>query len=174
MEFKDTDFCTFYGSYLLNTKLLKVPCVGFSVAGLDHTKFLFYQFQRFLFIVVIVKSLHFHKFQFISNYWCSYRTRKKKCTFKAIEKYRYGLWKTVSKRLNRLKYIDKVVLGRKSVFIWQLASILSYLVRQALTFLFDAFHSHDIYTLASFQGPLFRVPRREPWKRSWSYAFDSV
>ena len=31
--------------------------VGFSVAGLDHTKFGFYQFQSFLFIVVIVISI---------------------------------------------------------------------------------------------------------------------
>ena len=31
--------------------------VGFSVAGLGHTKFSFYQFQSFLFIVVIVISI---------------------------------------------------------------------------------------------------------------------
>ena len=57
---------------MLNTKL-KVPSVAFSVAGLDHTKFGFYQFQKLLFIVVIVVSiflkLHFHKFQSIANYW---------------------------------------------------------------------------------------------------------
>ena len=38
---------------MLNTKL-KVPSVGFSLAGLDHTKSGVYQFQSFLFIVVIV------------------------------------------------------------------------------------------------------------------------
>ena len=43
---------------MLNTKLY-VPRAGFSVAGLDHTKFGFYQFQRFLFIVVIVISILF-------------------------------------------------------------------------------------------------------------------
>ena len=31
--------------------------VGFSVAGLDRAKFSFYQFQSFLFIVVIVKLI---------------------------------------------------------------------------------------------------------------------
>ena len=77
--------------------------VGFSVAGLDHSKFGFYQFQSFLFIAVIVISiylkLHFHKFQSKASYWWQFyrfRTRKK-TTSKAIEKYRYGLWKTVSK-----------------------------------------------------------------------------
>ena len=37
---------------MLNT----IPSVGFSVAGLDRAK-LVYQFQRFLFIVVIVISI---------------------------------------------------------------------------------------------------------------------
>ena len=41
---------------MLNTKLY-VPSVGFSEAGLDHPKFGFYQFQIFLFIVVIVISI---------------------------------------------------------------------------------------------------------------------
>ena len=36
---------------------LQVPSAGFSVAGLDHTKFGFYQLQSFLFIVVIVISI---------------------------------------------------------------------------------------------------------------------
>ena len=47
---------TSYGDCLLITKLY-VPSVGFSVAGLDHTKFGFYQFQSFLFIVVIAISI---------------------------------------------------------------------------------------------------------------------
>ena len=38
---------------MLNTTI-KVPGVGFSVAGLDRAKFGFYRFQSFLFIVVIV------------------------------------------------------------------------------------------------------------------------
>ena len=37
---------------MLNTTL-KVSCVGFSLAGLDRAKFIFYRFQ-FLFTVVIV------------------------------------------------------------------------------------------------------------------------
>ena len=56
---------------LLNTKL-KVPSVGFSVAGLDRAKLGVYQLQSFLFIVVIVISivnLHFDKFQSIVNQW---------------------------------------------------------------------------------------------------------
>ena len=56
VEFKHTEFFTSYGDRLLNNKL-SVPSVGFSVAGLDHTKFGFYQFQSFLFIVVIVISI---------------------------------------------------------------------------------------------------------------------
>ena len=38
---------------MLNTTI-KVPDVGFSVAGLDRAKFGFYRFQSFLFIVVTV------------------------------------------------------------------------------------------------------------------------
>ena len=105
VEFKRTEFFASYGDCLLNTKL-SVPSVGFSEAGLDHTKFGFYQFQSFVFIIDyryrFYLKLHFHKFQSIASYWwkfCSDRTRKKN-TFKAIEKYRYGLWKTVSKHLN--------------------------------------------------------------------------
>ena len=44
---------TSYRGFLLNTKLW-VPGVGFSVAGLDRAKLGVYQFQSFLFIVVIV------------------------------------------------------------------------------------------------------------------------
>ena len=44
------------GGYLLNTNLL-VPIVRFSVAGLDRAKLGIYQFQSFLFIVVIVISI---------------------------------------------------------------------------------------------------------------------
>ena len=47
---------TSYGGYSLNTKH-QVPSVGFSAAGLDRAKFGFYQFQSYLFIVVIVISI---------------------------------------------------------------------------------------------------------------------
>ena len=53
----------------------------------------------------IYLKLHFHTFQSIANYWWklySDQTRKTN-TFKAIEKYRYGLWKTVSKHLKHGK-----------------------------------------------------------------------
>ena len=55
VEFKHTEFFTSYQGYLLNTKLY-VPSVGFSVAGLDldRAKLGVYQFQSFLFIIVIV------------------------------------------------------------------------------------------------------------------------
>ena len=56
VEFEHTEFLTFYGGDLLNTKL-KVPSVGFSVAGLDRAKLGICQFQSFLFIVVIVISI---------------------------------------------------------------------------------------------------------------------
>ena len=46
----------FSRGYLPKTTL-KVPGVGFSVAGLDRAIFGFYQFQSFLFIVVIVISI---------------------------------------------------------------------------------------------------------------------
>ena len=57
-EFKRiyTFFLISHAGYLLNTKLY-VSCVGFSVAGLDHSKFGFYRFQTFLLIVVIVISI---------------------------------------------------------------------------------------------------------------------
>ena len=56
VEFKHAEGFTSYGGYLLNTKLY-VPSVGVSVAGLDQTKVDFYQFQSFLFIIVIVISI---------------------------------------------------------------------------------------------------------------------
>ena len=45
-----------HAGYSLITTLY-VPCVGFSVAGLDHSKFGLYRFQTFLLIVVIVISI---------------------------------------------------------------------------------------------------------------------
>ena len=45
-----------HAGYSLNTKPY-VPCVGFSVAGLDHSKFGLYRFQTFLLIVVKVISI---------------------------------------------------------------------------------------------------------------------
>ena len=56
VEFKHTEFFTFYGDCFLTTKLY-VPSVAFLIAGLDQTKFGFYQLQSFLFIVVIVISI---------------------------------------------------------------------------------------------------------------------
>ena len=45
-----------HGVYFLNTTL-KVPGVGFSIAGLDRAKFDFYRFQRLLLVVVIVRFI---------------------------------------------------------------------------------------------------------------------
>ena len=45
-----------HAGYSLNAKPY-VPCVGFSVAGLDHSNFGLYRFQTFLLIVVIVISI---------------------------------------------------------------------------------------------------------------------
>ena len=81
---------------MLNTKLL-VPSVGFSIAGLDRAKYGVYPFQSFLFIVVIVESILLKTtFSQISIYSQSlvkllWRSDKGKITFKAIEKYPYGL-----------------------------------------------------------------------------------
>ena len=67
------------------------------MAGLDHTKFDFFEFQRFLFIVVMVISIllkttfspiSIHS-QLLVKILCQSDEEKK--TFKAIEKYRYGL-----------------------------------------------------------------------------------
>ena len=53
----NTEFFTFHGGYLLNTKLY-VSGVGFSVVGLDRKKKPgFYRFQSFWFIAVIVISI---------------------------------------------------------------------------------------------------------------------
>ena len=71
--------------------------------GCDHTKFGFYQFQSFLFIVVIVILILFETtFSQISIHSqllvkILQRFGKEKSTFKSIEK--YDLWKTVSKHL---------------------------------------------------------------------------
>ena len=71
--------------------------------GCDHTKFGFYQFQSFLFIVVIVILILFETtFSQISIHSqllakILQRFDKEKSTFKSIEK--YDLWKTVSKHL---------------------------------------------------------------------------
>ena len=56
VEFKHPKFFSSYADCLLNTKL-QVPSVGFSVAGLDRAKLGVYQFQSFLFIVVMVISI---------------------------------------------------------------------------------------------------------------------
>ena len=46
---------------MLNTKIFKVPSVGFSVAGLDRAKLGVYQFQSFLFNVIIDSNIDFTK-----------------------------------------------------------------------------------------------------------------
>ena len=89
---------------MLNTTI-KVPGVGFSVAGLDRAKFGFYRFQSFLFIVVIVipillkiifRQTSIHSQSLVRVLW---RSDKDKIIFKVTEKHRYGLPKTVSKYL---------------------------------------------------------------------------
>ena len=71
--------------------------------GCDHTKFGFYQFQSFLFIVVIVISIllktTFSQISIHSQLLVKILQRfdREKSTFKSIEK--YDLWKTVSKHL---------------------------------------------------------------------------
>ena len=52
-EFKHTEIFFFSRRLFANT----TPGVGLSIAGLDHAKFGFYRFQRFLFIVVMVISI---------------------------------------------------------------------------------------------------------------------
>ena len=90
---------------MLNTTI-KVPDVGFSVAGLDRAKFGFYRFQSFLFIVVIVipilLKIIFRQTSIHSQSLHGrvlWRSDKDKIAFKVIEKHRYGLPKTVSKYL---------------------------------------------------------------------------
>ena len=65
------------------------------LAGLDHTKFGFYHFQSFLFIVVIVISIllktTFSQISLHTGENFITIGQGKKNTFKAIEKYRYGL-----------------------------------------------------------------------------------
>ena len=62
IHFRFSRIQTYRMSYFLRRSFAKHQTlssysVGFSVAGLDHTKFSFYQFQSFLFIVVIVISI---------------------------------------------------------------------------------------------------------------------
>ena len=92
---------------MLNTTI-KVPDVGFSVAGLDRAKFGFYRFQSFLFIVVIVipillkiifRQTSIHSQSLHGAVRVLWRSDKDKITFKVTEKHRYGLPKTVSKYL---------------------------------------------------------------------------
>ena len=87
---------------MLNTKL-EVPSVGFLVAGLDCAKFGFYQFPSFLFIVVIVISILVKQESVTGENFIA-----DEIPFKTIEKYRYGLRKTVSKHLKSVKkFLDK-------------------------------------------------------------------
>ena len=76
------------------------------MGGLGHTKFGFYQFQSYPFIVVIVilillkttfSQISIRSQLLVKILW---RSDKEKTTFKAIEKYRYGLRQTLSKHLN--------------------------------------------------------------------------
>ena len=66
VEFKHTEFFTFYVSYSLNTKLY-VPSVGFSVAGLDRAKLGVYQFQSFFFIYCCNSNINFTKTYILTN-----------------------------------------------------------------------------------------------------------
>ena len=95
-EFKQTEFFTSHGDYLLNTTL-SVPGVGFSVASLNRAKIRILSISKFLFIVVIVISIllktvflqtSIHIQSLMKSLWLS---DKDKITFKAIEKHRYGL-----------------------------------------------------------------------------------
>ena len=54
VEFKYKEFFTSTEVLCYTPYFLKVPSVGFSVAGLDRAKVGVYQFQTVLFIVVIV------------------------------------------------------------------------------------------------------------------------
>ena len=84
---------------------LSTPLLSFIISHFIHC---FYQFQSFLFTVVIVISILLN-----TTFWqisihsqllvkILERSDKEKATFKAIEKYRYGVWKTVSKHLKSL------------------------------------------------------------------------
>ena len=53
---------------MLNTKIFKVPSVGFSVAGLDRAKLGVDQFQSFLFNVIIDSDIDFTKTYILTNF----------------------------------------------------------------------------------------------------------
>ena len=103
----NTEFFTFHGGYLLNTKFY-VSGVGFSVVGLDRKKKPgFYRFQSFLFIAVMVVSI-LPKITFweapIQNQSVEkilWRPDKDKSTFKEFEEYRYGLRKLYRNTLTK-------------------------------------------------------------------------
>ena len=85
-----------HGGYLLST--LQVPGVGFSVAGLDRAKFGFYWFH--FFVYCCHSDIDFAKHYILTNFnpdqFVVKISRLK--SFKAIEKYRYDLRKTVETR----------------------------------------------------------------------------
>ena len=99
IEFKHSFFSAHAG-YLLNTTL---PCVGFSVVGLDCAKI------RLSSILKVFIYCCLNDIDFTCTFWQTsiqsqsvkilQRSDKHIITFEAIEKYRYGLRKTVSKHL---------------------------------------------------------------------------
>ena len=101
-----------HAGYSLNTKLY-VPCVRFSVAGLDHSKLGLYRFQTLFLIVVIVISIiletafwqtPFHSQSLVKDKDIKQLLRR----LKSID--RHGLPKTASKHLNLLKLFRNVII----------------------------------------------------------------
>ena len=58
------------------------------------------------------------------------RSDKEKNTFKAIEKYRYGLWKTISKHLNFIIVYDRSVTNAGQVRVHKLSGLLALLKKR--------------------------------------------
>ena len=121
VEFKHSDFFYFLQGLFATHQTLSSQCWIFSswsrskkIRRLLISKFFFYCFHS---NIGFTKNYIFPNFNPypITNLLC-----------------RLGKAKRPYSR-NISFFPDKVVLGRKSVFIWQLASILSYLVRLALT-----------------------------------------
>ena len=75
--------------------------------------------HKIRFLSILLLSI-LHTFQSIPNYWWKFysdRTRKT-FPFKAIKKYRYGLWKTVSKHLNN-NYCFQASQGDIKIKVWK-------------------------------------------------------
>ena len=100
----NTEFFTFHGGYLLNTKLY-VSGVGFSVVGLDRQKKppAFIDFKVFCLLLSwwywFYLKLHFEKLQSKISQWRKFYSDNS--TFKAFEEYRYGLRKLYRNTLTK-------------------------------------------------------------------------